>query len=211
MEKEAEKWYFELRESRYKYVAMFKERIDSLFSYQKKLHEIINTDTERSDVKIKAITELHSIEVTLFTMWKQLPNLYVNNSIAANHVTVPVNAVAAAEPEEEKGYESTQIPPVDEIDERNRFDRWSIDSRPMSSQYVMEMKSKYGISDSHAASYLKQCTDCKRWFESESFKVNHTCITPAATAATGRDNRWLNDNNGKSVDREGEINDGIKS
>ena len=42
MEKEAEKWYFELRESRYKYVAMFKERIDSLFSYQKKLHEIIN-------------------------------------------------------------------------------------------------------------------------------------------------------------------------
>ena len=42
MEKEAEKWYFELRESRYKYVAMFKELIDSLFSYQKKLHEIIN-------------------------------------------------------------------------------------------------------------------------------------------------------------------------
>ena len=90
MERQAEKWYFELRESRYKYVAMFKERIDSLFSYQKKLHEIINSDTERSDVKIKAITELHSIEVTLFTMWKQLPNLYVNNSIAANHV--PVNA-----------------------------------------------------------------------------------------------------------------------
>ena len=47
MEKQAEKWYFELRESRYKYVAMFKERIDSLFSYQKKLHEIINSDTER--------------------------------------------------------------------------------------------------------------------------------------------------------------------
>ena len=66
-EKQAEKWYFEIRESRYKYVAMFKERIDSLFSYQKKLHEIINSDTEKSDVKIKAITELHSIEVTLFT------------------------------------------------------------------------------------------------------------------------------------------------
>ena len=82
MERQAEKWYFELRESRYRYVAMFKERIDSLFSYQKKLHEIVKSDTEKSDVKIKAITELHSIEVTLFTMWKQLPNLYVNNSIA---------------------------------------------------------------------------------------------------------------------------------
>ena len=98
MERRAEKWYFELRESRYRYVAMFKERIDSLLSYQKKLHEIINSastsiDAEglctkgehepRPEVKIKAITELHAIEVTLFQMWKQLPNLYVNNSIAA--------------------------------------------------------------------------------------------------------------------------------
>jgi IS30 family transposase len=38
IEKQAEKWYFELRESRYKYVASYKERIDSLFSVQKKLH-----------------------------------------------------------------------------------------------------------------------------------------------------------------------------
>ena len=49
MERQAEKWYFELRESRYKYVAMFKERIDSLFSYQKKLHEIINTASTSID------------------------------------------------------------------------------------------------------------------------------------------------------------------
>ena len=89
MERQAERWYFELRESRYKYVAMFKDRIDSLLSYQKKLHEIIastSIDIEgehqpRPEVKIKAITELHAIEVTLFQMWKQLPNLYVNNSI----------------------------------------------------------------------------------------------------------------------------------
>ena len=103
MERQAEKWYFELRESRYRYVAMFKERIDSLLSYQKKLHEIItststSTDAEgeheqKPEVKIKAITELHAIEVTLFTMWKQLPNLYVNNNITVNHA--PVNTLAA--------------------------------------------------------------------------------------------------------------------
>ena len=150
MERQAEKWYFELRESRYRYVAMFKERIDSLLSYQKKLHEIIastSTDVEgeheqRPEVKIKAITELHAIEVTLFQMWKQLPNLYVNNNIAVNYVPV----AAAAEPEEEeRGYESTQIPPIDEIDERNRFDRWSIESKPMSSQicYGDEIKVRY--------------------------------------------------------------------
>ena len=31
---------------------------------------------------------------------------------------------------------NTQIPPVDEIDERNRFDRWSIDNKPMSRKYI---------------------------------------------------------------------------
>ena len=221
MERQAERWYFELRESRYKYVAMFKDRIDSLLSYQKKLHEIIastSIDIEgehqpRPEVKIKAITELHAIEVTLFQMWKQLPNLYVNNSIAANHV--PVNTIAA-EPEEERGYEDTQIPPVDEIDERNRFDRWTIDNKPMSAKYIAKMKSMYGIPIERIESEAwagPQCSECKRWFESESIRSNHTCITPAAVATTGRSNRWLpndNSNNGKSVDREGEINYGIK-
>ncbi|MGB8100129.1 MAG: hypothetical protein WCE96_00485, partial [Nitrososphaeraceae archaeon] len=62
-------------------------------------------------------------------------------------------------------------------------------------QYVMEMKSKYGIRDGlWLADEFVQCPDCKRWFESENFKANtstptHTCITAAATAR--RDNRWL--------------------
>ena len=56
---------------------------------------------------------------------------------------------------------------------------WSIDSRPMSSKYVMEMKSKYGIRDGlWLADEFVQCPDCKRWFENENFKANHTCITP---------------------------------
>ena len=95
---------------------------------------------KRPEVKIRAITELHAIEVTLFTMWKQLPNLYVNNNITVNHVPI----AAAAEPEEERGYEDTQIPPVDEIDERNRFDRWSIDTKPMSRQVHCEDGIKVG-------------------------------------------------------------------
>ena len=90
MGRRAEKWYFELRESRYRYVAMFRKNVDSLSSYQKKLHEIIASPSidaegeheQRPEVKIRAITELHAIEVTLFTMWKQLPNLYVNNNIS---------------------------------------------------------------------------------------------------------------------------------
>src|SRR6476646_2304407 len=66
IERQAEKWYIELRQSRYKYVAMYKERIDSLFSYQKKLNKIIEfymqgNDILYSDTIIKAISKLHKI------------------------------------------------------------------------------------------------------------------------------------------------------
>ena len=55
-------------------MAIYKERIDSLFSYQKKLHEIIN-DTNKPEVKLRAITELHSIEMSIFNLSKQLARL----------------------------------------------------------------------------------------------------------------------------------------
>ena len=74
VEKEAEKWYIELRQSTYKYIATYKERLDSLLSYQKKLHDIIS-NTTKDEVKIRAISELHSIEMELFNLWKQLPDL----------------------------------------------------------------------------------------------------------------------------------------
>ena len=40
---EAGNWYIELRESAYKYLAVYKERLDTLLSYQKKLHEIMTS------------------------------------------------------------------------------------------------------------------------------------------------------------------------
>jgi hypothetical protein len=63
IEKQAEKWYINLKHSRYKYIATYKERIDSLVSYQKILNDIIKT------------TALHSIEMDIFNLWKQLPEL----------------------------------------------------------------------------------------------------------------------------------------
>lgn len=59
IEKSAEKWYIELKQSRYKYIATYKERLDSLLSYQKKPHEIIYF-TKKDEVKIREISELHS-------------------------------------------------------------------------------------------------------------------------------------------------------
>lgn len=80
VEKEAEKWYLELRQSNYKSIAFYKERIDSLFSYQKKLNQIIEfyMDPPRqilySDTIIRAIAELHRIEMSLHTIFQQFPH-----------------------------------------------------------------------------------------------------------------------------------------
>ncbi|MDP9289784.1 MAG: helix-turn-helix domain-containing protein [Thermoproteota archaeon] len=43
IEQSAENWYIELRNSRYKYIATYKERLDSLLSHQKKLNDIVTT------------------------------------------------------------------------------------------------------------------------------------------------------------------------
>ncbi len=79
IEKEAERWYIELRNSRYKYIATYKERLDSLFSYQRKLNDIIST-ARKPETQIRAISELHSIEKSIFSLWKQLPNLNIEDS-----------------------------------------------------------------------------------------------------------------------------------
>jgi hypothetical protein len=72
VEQQAEKWYIELRESGSKYVAVYKERLDSLLSYQKKLHDIISV-SEKPEVQVRAISELHSIEMSLHSLFKELP------------------------------------------------------------------------------------------------------------------------------------------
>jgi hypothetical protein len=72
VEQEAENWYIELRESGSKYVAVYKERLDSLLSYQKKLHELCNSESS-PELVLRAISELHKIEMSLHTLMKELP------------------------------------------------------------------------------------------------------------------------------------------
>jgi hypothetical protein len=61
VERTAEKWYIQLKKTSYKYIAIYKERLDSLYSYQKELHEIIEFHREKHlypDTVIRAIHEL---------------------------------------------------------------------------------------------------------------------------------------------------------
>lgn len=89
IEKQSEKWYIELRHSRYKFIAIYKERIDSLLSYQKKLHQIIDFYIQPpnqmlyTDTVIRAISELHKIEISIFSLWKHIPDLPIDDKDTA--------------------------------------------------------------------------------------------------------------------------------
>jgi hypothetical protein len=72
-EKEAEKWYISLRGSSAKYIAIYKDRLDSLLSYQKKLHAICDKWDSSPELVLRAISELHRIEISLHTLMKELP------------------------------------------------------------------------------------------------------------------------------------------
>jgi hypothetical protein len=73
---EAGDWYIALRQSGTKYVAVYKERLDSLLSYQKKLHEIM-ASSEVPEIRIRAIAELHRIEMSIFSLFKELPQFEI--------------------------------------------------------------------------------------------------------------------------------------
>ena len=76
---------------------------------------------------------------------------------------------------EERGYESTQIPPVDYPDERKRFDKWTLEGKPMSAKYIMEMKSRYGI-PRYRSVLIYNVLIVRDGLRMESFKVNHMCL-----------------------------------
>jgi hypothetical protein len=90
LERSAEKWYIDLRQSRYKYVATYKERIDALLSYQRKLNQILSFYFNPpfrviyTDTVIRAIAELHRIEISLFNLCKQLRALDIVDNTVKN-------------------------------------------------------------------------------------------------------------------------------
>jgi hypothetical protein len=142
VEHKAEKWYLELRNSTYKFIAMYKKRIDSLFSYQRKLPEII-ANTEKDEVKIRAISELHSIEMSIFSLWKQLPNLDI------------VDRIKDAEQSEELSQEEKdRLLPISSIEDVNGIEQ------------IPDEDKKYWHN-------WLQCDGCKRCWRDEKLLVYH--------------------------------------
>ena len=119
-------------------------------------------------------------------MWIQLPNLdtvidEVNAIGQTTRIMIKQQQLQQQlQGEEEEGYESTQIPPVDDEDERERFDEWNKEAKPMSDQYKIRMKAKYGMTAvpepwDQPSSWI-QCSTCSRWFKNQWHWINHHCI-----------------------------------
>ena len=181
VELKAEKWYIELKQSAFKFIAIYKERIDSLFSYQKKLHEIISA-ANKPEVQIRAITELHSIEMSIFSLWKQLPALDV---VDANKE----NQDSSFHPEYQ--YENENIGPngcsralshsrkEDEEANKKIYFGWKQGDPPLDSRFRASMEQKYGVElEPWDEEKWVDCYGCKRWFKNAEVLRMHAAICP---------------------------------
>ena len=176
-EKQAERWYIELRESRYKYIAIYKERIDSLFSYQKKLHEIINV-TNKLEVQLRAISELHSIEMSIFSLWKQLPALDIvdtdkDNKDEQNSEEYQYDNIGPSGLPRAISYG----PEEDERQNRAVFFGWKQGDPPLDSRFREMMEQKYGLEiEPWDIETWVNCSGCKRWFKNAELLRMHAAI-----------------------------------
>lgn len=183
MDREAEKWYIELKKSTYRYVAVYKNRIDSLYSYQKKLNQIIDAylrpgNIIYTDTIIRAIAELHRIEMSIFSLWKQLPDLPIEDTVNITDHTrgeyeydnvgrdgLP-RAISYGRVEEER-------------QDKDVFFGWKQGDPPLDSRFRAMMEQKYGgESEPWDKEKWVDCYGCKRWFMNAELLRMHAAICP---------------------------------
>jgi hypothetical protein len=151
VERQAEKWYIELKESRYKYMANYKARLDSLLSYQKKLNQIIESYLQPPmqilypDTIIKAVAELHRIEVSIFNILKQLPDLDIGNRVMQE---------VQQQQEELSQEEKDRMLPIFSLEDINGVEELPAEVKGLWHSWV-------------------QCDGCKRWWNSEELLGYH--------------------------------------
>jgi hypothetical protein len=172
VEKQAEKWYIELKESRYKYIAIYKERIDSLFSYHKKLHEIVK---DRSDaypeIAIRAISELHRTEISVFNLFKQLPNLGVEQDL---HQDDPSRYTSAGCTCAKSGHDI-----ISDCKCRTCLTVWC--PTALKQDWCPNPECSGGIKGCHFQPYDEhhvwtKCVTCARWFKTQKILDVHNSI-----------------------------------
>jgi hypothetical protein len=69
IQRNASKWYNELRASKFLYIAHFKERIDTTYRVEKKLWDILNDPGASKIEQVKACTEIRNNEMFLSNLY----------------------------------------------------------------------------------------------------------------------------------------------
>ena len=69
IQRNASKWYNELRASKFLYIAHFKERIDTVYKVQKHLWDIANNKDNQVVDRRGALAEIHHTEKTLSALY----------------------------------------------------------------------------------------------------------------------------------------------
>lgn len=161
---EAEKWYIELRESGSKYVAVYKERLDSLLSYQKKLHDIISS-TEKPEVQVRAISELHSIEMSLHSLFKELPQFDIRPESSNTHTLERCNC-------------PTSIDRI--IHSKCRYCHQVWCATTLNQDWCPNPECSQGIKGSNFEPWDEhnkwiKCSTCEMWFKTADILAVHNC------------------------------------
>ncbi len=69
IQRNAAKWYNELRASKFLYIAHFKERIDTTYRVERKLWDILNDPAASKIEQVKACTEIRNNEMFLSNLY----------------------------------------------------------------------------------------------------------------------------------------------
>jgi hypothetical protein len=68
-------WYQKLREGQYEYIHEFKERINEIIWLQQKHHEIIEKNSNNSQIQQTSLAELHRLNITLSNYFDVAPTI----------------------------------------------------------------------------------------------------------------------------------------
>jgi hypothetical protein len=103
------------------------------------LHEIISA-TKKPEVQIRTISELHSIEMSIFSFWKQLPDLQIDDSRGNRNEYEYDNVGRNGLPRA-----ISYGPEEDERQDRAEFFGWKQGDPPLDSRFRAMMEQKYGL------------------------------------------------------------------
>lgn len=171
VEQQAEEWYLELKQSRYLYLAHFKERIDTLYSVEKSLWEIANDKNNQVVDRRGALAEIHHTEKTLSALYD------ISRYLTASQLTG-----VKTEDGKQSCYGNGCTCSRTSMDSRTHSECRYCLTRWCHSTYKQDwcpnVECSHGLKGHHFAPYDEhnvwvECSGCKLWFKKQEILDIH--------------------------------------